>query len=173
MRSMLISRSSCGWLDLVFSWLLLLGVRDVSIMMQNNHQRPAAAEAFSLAGDRALLSRHRRRVRRCNSRHVLSLSENQEHHPMATNSHLSHVKLNVPSVDKTVAYWKEMGGKVTRSSEKKGTTNGEAELGSAFLELGCYGNSKQTTTKDNTSGSSGTGAVRQATPSTAAAAAVW
>jgi catechol 2,3-dioxygenase-like lactoylglutathione lyase family enzyme len=58
-------------------------------------------------------------------------------HPMAATSRLSHVMLRVPSVDKTVEYWKEKGGKVKISKAKPGTSNGGSELMSAFLELGC------------------------------------
>jgi catechol 2,3-dioxygenase-like lactoylglutathione lyase family enzyme len=45
--------------------------------------------------------------------------------------------LRVPSVDKTVEYWKEKGGRVKISKAKPGTSNGGTELMSAFLELGC------------------------------------
>lgn len=63
--------------------------------------------------------------------------EGDEHHPMSSTSFLSHVMLKVPSVDKTVKYWTEKGGTIRISKAKPGTSNGEAELLSAFLELGC------------------------------------
>jgi catechol 2,3-dioxygenase-like lactoylglutathione lyase family enzyme len=65
------------------------------------------------------------------------------HHPMAATSRLSHAMLKVPSVDKTLEYWKEKGGTVRISKEKPGTINGDSELLSAFLELGCIQPPKQ------------------------------
>jgi hypothetical protein len=52
----------------------------------------------------------------------------------------SHVdNAQCPSVDKTAEYWKEKGGTIRIAKETKpGTSNGEAELKSAFLELGCH-----------------------------------
>jgi catechol 2,3-dioxygenase-like lactoylglutathione lyase family enzyme len=58
-------------------------------------------------------------------------------HPMAESSRLSHVMLKVPSVDATAAYWTEKGGKIKISKEKLDSPNGQAELLSAFVELGC------------------------------------
>jgi len=60
-----------------------------------------------------------------------------EHNPMSKTSRFSHVMLKVPSVDKTVKYWTDKGGKVRMSRAK---ANGvRDELQSAFVELGCQG----------------------------------
>ena len=68
---------------------------------------------------------------------LLPSQANDDDHFMASSSFLSHVMLKVPSVDKTIKYWKEKGGRIRIAKEKPGTSNGEAELSSAFLELGC------------------------------------
>jgi catechol 2,3-dioxygenase-like lactoylglutathione lyase family enzyme len=65
--------------------------------------------------------------------------EAADKHPMANTSRLSHVMLKVPSVDKTVKYWTDKGGSIRISRNKPGTSNGEAELMSAFVELGRQG----------------------------------
>jgi catechol 2,3-dioxygenase-like lactoylglutathione lyase family enzyme len=65
--------------------------------------------------------------------------ESADKHPMASTSRLSHVMLKVPSVDKTVKYWTDKGGSIRASRNKPGTSNGEAELMSAFVELGRQG----------------------------------
>ena len=62
-----------------------------------------------------------------------------EKHPMADTSRLSHAMLKVPSVDKTAKYWTDKGGSIRISRNKPGTFNGEAELMSAFVELGRQG----------------------------------
>lgn len=73
--------------------------------------------------------------------HAKDAKANQ--HPMADTSFLSHVMLKVPSVDKTVAYWTEKGGKIRLSRVKdENATNGDVELLSAFVELGCAKGSK-------------------------------
>lgn len=57
--------------------------------------------------------------------------DEEEEHPLYSTSRLSHVMLKVPSVDRTVAYWIERMGTVTRSSE-----NDDLSLKSAFVALG-------------------------------------
>jgi catechol 2,3-dioxygenase-like lactoylglutathione lyase family enzyme len=65
-------------------------------------------------------------------------------HPMADTSFLSHVMLKVPSVDQTVKYWTEKGGKIRISRPKdEEATNGNVELMSAFVELGCAKGSRE------------------------------
>jgi catechol 2,3-dioxygenase-like lactoylglutathione lyase family enzyme len=63
----------------------------------------------------------------------------KQQHPMSNTSRLSHVMLKVPSVDKTAKYWTDKGGSIRISRNKPGTSNGEAELMSAFVELGRQG----------------------------------
>ena len=46
--------------------------------------------------------------------------------------------LRVPSVDETVTYWKNKGGILDRAKYKPGTSNGNAELMSAFVRLGYH-----------------------------------
>jgi catechol 2,3-dioxygenase-like lactoylglutathione lyase family enzyme len=58
-------------------------------------------------------------------------------HFLASQSMLSHAMLRVPSVDKTVAYWMEKGGTIRVQKERPGASNGEAQLLSAMIELGC------------------------------------
>lgn len=66
---------------------------------------------------------------------------------MASTSFLSHVMLKVPSVDDTVKYWTDKGGRIRISKHKEGTSNGDAQLSSAFVEMGCHG---QDSSKDET-----------------------
>jgi catechol 2,3-dioxygenase-like lactoylglutathione lyase family enzyme len=78
--------------------------------------------------------------------HNLAATTNGENKPESDNilatsaSRLSHVMLQVPSVDATVAYWKETAkGQVTASSTLANTTNGDStedKLRSAFVKLG-------------------------------------
>lgn len=66
------------------------------------------------------------------------LADDSSSHPMANTSFLSHIMLKVPSVDRTVQYWTEKGGKIRMSRPKDPhATNGDIELLSAFVELGC------------------------------------
>ena len=59
-------------------------------------------------------------------------------HPLGDTSFLSHVMLKVPSVDQTVKYWTQKGGNIRLSRLKdEEATNGNVELLSAFVELGC------------------------------------
>lgn len=151
------------------AWILFFSARHNSFDSTNPQLAATAVEAFAFVNDGAcFLSSPEKRIgaRRkhgvLSRQHVSPVSDinggrrmtsdddndadetrqqGGEDHPMAKSSRLSHVMLKVPSVDKTVAYWKEQGGKVTRSSNKKGATAdaGEVEpLASAFLELGCY-----------------------------------
>eukprot|EP00980_Cylindrotheca_fusiformis_P005603 scaffold1184_cov132-Cylindrotheca_fusiformis.AAC.24 len=61
----------------------------------------------------------------------------KDDHLLGCQSMLSHAMLKVPSVDKTVAYWLEKCGTVRVQKEKPGTSNGDSELLSAMIELGC------------------------------------
>jgi predicted enzyme related to lactoylglutathione lyase len=82
--------------------------------------------------------------------HNMAASSSEEKHPMATTSRLSHVMLKVPSVDKTVSYWTEKGGKVLVSREKEGAgINGSAQLNSAFVALGRAEQAKDGDDNDN------------------------
>ncbi|CAJ1930635.1 unnamed protein product [Cylindrotheca closterium] len=68
--------------------------------------------------------------------------DDENEHPLGSQSFLSHVMLKVPSVDRTVAYWIEKGGTVRVQTEKPGSSNGSTELKSAMLELGALNNDK-------------------------------
>lgn len=72
----------------------------------------------------------------CSTR-LFATDTDTDDHPLGVQSMLSHAMLRVPSVDQTVAYWVEKGGSVRVQKEKPGASNGDAELLSAMIELGC------------------------------------
>jgi catechol 2,3-dioxygenase-like lactoylglutathione lyase family enzyme len=72
---------------------------------------------------------------------------------MRSTSRLSHAMLKVSSVDSAVDFWKSRGGIVARS-RSNGKTNGEAELLSAFVELGPVGSSASNDSDNDDSGAS-------------------
>jgi catechol 2,3-dioxygenase-like lactoylglutathione lyase family enzyme len=114
---------SCSRRLILAAWLICLFVVDPQHSAQafTISNAPPTTQSTSLLPLRAQMA---------------SANENN-HHLMAATSRLSHAMLKVPSVDKTLEYWKEKGGTVRISKEKPGTINGDSELLSAFLELGC------------------------------------
>lgn len=72
------------------------------------------------------------------STRLYSTDTDGDDHFLASQTMLSHAMLRVPSVDKTVAYWVEKGGRIRVQTENPGASNGEAQLRSAMIELGCH-----------------------------------
>jgi catechol 2,3-dioxygenase-like lactoylglutathione lyase family enzyme len=110
------------------------------------------AEAFLVSTNNPAPLLHQRCTSAVYSHIADTAVDDDDKHPMAATSRLSHVMLRVPSVDKTVEYWKEKGGRVKIAKAKPGTSNGGTELMSAFLELGCTSSSRDDDDDDKESG---------------------
>lgn len=141
---------------LLISWLPVTACFCPSLLQRQVYDQRLrnSIESTSTDACRNYHPRRRRRHGLSSNEHMTesSLDDDLPPHPLAETSFLSHAMLKVPSVDKTVQYWTDKGGKIRTSKLKDSdASNGNVELMSAFVELGSSSNNQE---QDESSSSS-------------------